>query len=339
MPSPARNVDEPPRGPGRRPAPRPGPRVVAAALGEIIHGNVVAAGVVRDGRIEYANDAFAALFGYGVADLQGRTALVDLAIEADKPAVSESLRRCLAARGGTSRLEFTGLRSDGGVVVVEMRARGTELRGERAAVLAMLDMTEKSHAFNRLRNLAFYDPLTDLPNRALFFDRDMDHLMALADAAMYESKARGKNTFTFAPEGELAPPVRVLIEWSDTLRLDVEVIDDQHRRLVELANRLGDDLREGRDATTQAASMRELVEHTKLHFRTEEGLMDAYDLPGVDRHRQEHRRLLADLHSLGASLEATSLTLTLQHLKAWLVRHVESLDRELAADLRARGHA
>jgi diguanylate cyclase (GGDEF)-like protein/hemerythrin-like metal-binding protein len=320
----------------------------------------------------------------------------------------------------------------------------------------MLDMTEKSHAFNRLRNLAFYDPLTDLPNRALFFDRlhhpiaaarrsgeraavlvadldgfkavndahghergdlvlkavaqrlaacsretdtvariggdefaailprlagrgqaalvadrmvqtlrepfhvglqecrmsisigialcpdnttDMDHLMALADAAMYESKARGKNTFTFAPEGELAPPVRVLIEWSDTLRLDVEVIDDQHRRLVELANRLGDDLREGRDATTQAASMRELVEHTKLHFRTEEGLMDAYDLPGVDRHRQEHRRLLADLHSLGASLEATSLTLTLQHLKAWLVRHVESLDRELAADLRARGHA
>ena len=33
------------------------------------------------------------------------------------------------------------------------------------------------------------------------------------------------------------------------------------------------------------------------------------------------------------------MTLALQHLKTWLVRHIDSLDRELAADLRERGSA
>ena len=31
--------------------------------------------------------------------------------------------------------------------------------------------------------------------------------------------------------------------------------------------------------------------------------------------------------------------LALQHLKPWLVRHLDSLDRELAAELRERGQS
>jgi diguanylate cyclase (GGDEF)-like protein/hemerythrin-like metal-binding protein/PAS domain S-box-containing protein len=428
----------------------------AAALDELITGNLIASCVVRDGRIEHANEGLAALFGYDVEDLQGRMDLVDLAIDADARAVSESLRKAAAVAGGSSRLEFTGMKKNGDVVVVEMRARGIESRDGHAAVLAMVDVTERSHAFNRLRDLAFYDPLTDLPNRALFFDRlrqpvaaakrsgepvavlmadldgfkaindahghqcgdlvlkavaqrlaacsretdtvariggdefaailprvggrdraaavadrmiealrdpfrvgprehavsasigialcpndstNMDHLMALADAAMYESKARGKNTFTFARPGAIPAAGGALVAWSDDFLGGVAVIDDPHRRLVDLANRLGDDLREGRDATAVAASVRSLFEYAVLHFRTEEGLMDAYEVPDTDRHRQEHSVLLSDLDSLGSNLENTSVMIALQHLKAWLIRHVDSLDRELAAELRSRGCA
>jgi diguanylate cyclase (GGDEF)-like protein/hemerythrin-like metal-binding protein/PAS domain S-box-containing protein len=430
------------------------PAALAAALDELFTGNLVAACVVRGGRIEHANEGLAALFGYDVGELQGRRSLADLAIDADAPAVSESLRRATAAKGASSRLEFTGLRKDGGAIVIEAQARGIESQGGRAAVLVMVDVTERSHALNRLRDLAFYDPLTDLPNRALFFDRlrqpvaaakrsgepvavlmadldgfkaindahghqcgdlvlkavaerlaacsretdtvarlggdefaailpgvggrdraaavaermiqalrapfrlgardhavsasigialcpddstNMDHLLALADAAMYESKARGKSRFTFAQPGALPPIGSVLVTWTDAFLVGVTSIDGQHRQLVELANGLGDDLREGRDAATIAASMRKLFEHAALHFRTEEGLMDAYDVPDTGRHRQEHSVLLSDLDSLGANLESTSVMIALQHLKAWLIRHVDSLDRALAAELRSRG--
>jgi diguanylate cyclase (GGDEF)-like protein/hemerythrin-like metal-binding protein/PAS domain S-box-containing protein len=438
----------------KRPARWPPELAWAAALDELITGNLIASCVVRDGRIEHANEGLASLFGYDVRELPGRMKLVDLAIDADARAVSESLRKATAVQGGTSRLEFTGLKKGGDVVVVEMRARCVELRGGHAAVLAMVDVTERSHAFNRLRDLAFYDPLTDLPNRALFFDRlrqpvaaakrsgesvavlmadldgfkaindahghqsgdlvlkavaqrlaacsretdtvariggdefaailpgvggrdraaavaermiqalrapfrlgardhavsasigialcpddstNMDHLLALADAAMYESKARGKSRFTFAQPGALPPIGSVLVTWTDAFLVGVTSIDGQHRQLVELANGLGDDLREGRDAATIAASMRKLFEHAALHFRTEEGLMDAYDVPDTGRHRQEHSVLLSDLDSLGANLESTSVMIALQHLKAWLIRHVDSLDRALAAELRSRG--
>jgi GGDEF domain-containing protein len=66
-------------------------------------------------------------------------------------------------------VEFTGLRRDGGIVVVELRGAFAAPAGSVAVVL--LDVTEGSHAVNRLRNLAFHDALTDRPNRSLFFDR------------------------------------------------------------------------------------------------------------------------------------------------------------------------
>ncbi|MGE5126042.1 MAG: PAS domain-containing protein, partial [Betaproteobacteria bacterium] len=105
-------------GPGRRPAPQ-----LAAALEDLVGGNLIAVGVVRNGRIEHANEAFAALFACRTDDLEGRVSLSELAIDADREALAESLRRCEEAGEATSRLEFTGLRRDGGVVVVEMRAR------------------------------------------------------------------------------------------------------------------------------------------------------------------------------------------------------------------------
>jgi len=435
-------------GPDRRPSPQ-----LAAALGELAAGNLIAVAVVRDGRIEQANEAFAALFACRAEQLEGRVSLSELAIDADREALAQSLRRCEGAGDSTSRLEFTGLRRDGGVVVVEMRACAVAGSGGSACAITLLDVTERSHAIARLRNLAFHDPLTDLPNRSLFFDRlrqsvaaarrsrertavmladldgfkavndvyghaagdallqvvarrlaasarqadtvariggdefgailpavggpeqaasvaqrmidtlrepfpvvpgeckvsvsigivlcpdhgtDLDRLMLRADAAMYESKARGKNTFSFAREEQAERPSPVLLPWSEALALGVEVIDDQHRRLVGLVNRLGEAL-QGAEPASAAAAMDELARYSELHFRTEEGLMDAYGATGAERHRQEHRLLLADLNSLAVDLETTSVMLALQHVKAWLVRHIDSLDRQLVAELRDRG--
>ena len=435
-----------------RPEPAPGGSL-AAAVQELVEGNLVAVGVVRNGRIEHANEAFAALFGCSAADLAGGP-FAELAVEADRPALADGLRRCARGEDRSCRLEFTGLRRDGGIVVVEMRASALASAG--AVGVALLDVTERSHAVNRLRNLAFHDALTDLPNRSLFIDRlrqsiagaqrsrertavmladldgfkavndvyghaagdallqmvarrlascsrqadtvariggdefaailpavggpeqaaavaermiralrepfpivsgdcrvsvsigivlcpdhstDIDHLLVLADAAMYESKARGKNTFSFAHEARAFEPHPVLLPWSDALSLGVPVIDEQHGRLVDLINRLGESLRQDPGAGAPAAAMQELTRYTELHFRTEEGLMDANGIAHAERHRQEHRMLLSELHSLGADLGASSVTLALQHLKTWLVRHIDSLDRELAADLRERGSA
>ena len=422
------------------------------AVRELVAGDLLAVGILRDGRIEQANQGFGDLFGCAAEELAGQVALADLAAEADRPALVENLRRCGEQAGRSCRVEFTGLRRDGGVAVVELR--GTSATPAGCVAVVLLDVTERSHAANRLRNLAFHDALTDLPNRSLFFDRlrqsvaasrrsrertavmladldgfkavndvyghaagdallqlvarrlaacsrqadtvariggdefaailpaiggpeqaaavagrmiealrepfpvvpgeckvsvsigivlcpdhgtDVDRLIGLADAAMYESKARGKNTFSFAHETQAVQPARVVLPWNDELRVGMPAIDEQHRRLVELINGLGDTLRDEAETAAAGVVMDDLVRHTELHFRTEEALMQAHGTASAERHRQEHRVLLSDLRSLGAGLEATSVMLALQHLKAWLVRHIDTLDRELAHELRERG--
>jgi diguanylate cyclase (GGDEF)-like protein/hemerythrin-like metal-binding protein/PAS domain S-box-containing protein len=423
---------------------------LVGATAELVSGNLLAVGLLQDGRFECVNRACAEMFGCSPEQLAG-TPVAELAGEAERPAIRDSLGRCGEKAGQACCIEFTGLRRDGGIVVVELRATGTGRPGGAAAVL--LDVTERSHAVNRLRNLAFHDALTDLPNRSLFFDRlrqcvavarrsreraavmladldgfkavndacghaagdallqvvarrlaacsrmadtvariggdefaailpsvggpeqaaavaermiealreplpmlprecrvsvsigialcpdhgtDVDRLIGLADAAMYASKARGKNTFSFAQEAQLVPPPHVLLPWSDALNLGLPVIDGQHRRLVDLLNAVGDALRGDAGAAAANAAMQDLVSHTELHFRTEEGLMGAYGAADLERHRQEHRVLLSDLRCLGAEIEATSVMLALQHLKAWLVRHIDSLDREFTTELRER---
>jgi diguanylate cyclase (GGDEF)-like protein/hemerythrin-like metal-binding protein/PAS domain S-box-containing protein len=425
-----------------------GPLVGATA--ELVNGSLLAVCLLQDGRFGHVNQGCAEMFGCAPEELVG-TPVTELAAEAERPGVHAVLRHCGEAAGRTCRLEFTGLRRDGGVVVVELRATGTGRSGAVAAVL--LDVTERSHAVNRLRNLAFHDALTDLPNRALFFDRlrqivaaarrsrertavmladldgfkavndvyghaagdallqvvsrrlaassrradtvariggdefaailpsvggpeqaaavaermieslrepfpvvpgdcrvsvsigivlcpdqgtDVDRLIGLADAAMYESKARGKNTFSFAHDASVVQPPRVLLPWSDALTLGMPLIDDQHRRLVELLNAVGDVLRDDTGAAAASTAMQDLVRHTELHFRTEEGLMSTYGATDLERHRQEHRVLLSDLRSLGAGIEVTSVMLSLQHLKTWLVRHIDSLDREFTTEVRKR---
>ena len=139
-------------------------------------GDLLAVGIVRDGRIEEANRAFGELFGCAAAELAGRVPLAELAAEADRGALLDNLRLCSEQTGRTCRVEFTGLRRDGGVVVVELR--GTSVAPAGSVAVVLLDVTERSHAANRLRNLAFHDALTDLPNRSLFFDRLRQSLAA-----------------------------------------------------------------------------------------------------------------------------------------------------------------
>jgi diguanylate cyclase (GGDEF)-like protein len=55
----------------------------------------------------------------------------------------------------------------------------TPLKGEslRGAVVCIEDITERVHMQNQVRELAFYDPLTRLPNRRLVLDRLAQHMV------------------------------------------------------------------------------------------------------------------------------------------------------------------
>jgi hemerythrin-like metal-binding protein len=159
-------------------------------------------------------------------------------------------------------------------------------------------------------------------------------LVEQARAALREA-LNGNLAVTFASAGPVRePPVRV--PWSARYEVGLEVIDGQHRQLLELVNRLSDDLGAGRDFDQLVESLRELVRYTEHHFATEERLMDEVGA-GAERHRSEHRRLIEGLMRYTVSLDASTVSQSSRFLQDWLFHHINEVDRPFAAFLRSRG--
>lgn len=63
------------------------------------------------------------------------------------------------------------VRKDGSRFPVEVRLSGVDYGGKRLILASARDITERRGLEAQLRRRAFHDPLTELPNRALFMDR------------------------------------------------------------------------------------------------------------------------------------------------------------------------
>ena len=133
-----------------------------------------------------------------------------------------------------------------------------------------------------------------------------------------------------------------LLVWNDSLAVHIRQIDEQHRQLVTLVNRLYRASRTGSSRQEAAAILDELVSYTANHFKTEEDLFARHGYPEQDSHCQAHRRLVdkvlefQNAYRQGAAELELSL---LQFLKDWLLTHIMKTDKQYSAYLRERGVA
>ena len=167
---------------------------------------------------------------------------------------------------------------------------------------------------------------------------EIDSLLAAADAAMYQSKGRGKNTWTLATARPL--PNGEALDWlvfSDTHLLGVAEIDDQHRQLVRLVNRLNRVVNGEADPGGVAGLFAQLFEATRVHFETEHRYMLQYAYPAMAVHDHEHQRLLDELTRMAGETTPGNELLILQRVKDWLLDHIQGADRQLGHYLVRQG--
>jgi len=151
--------------------------------------------------------------------------------------------------------------------------------------------------------------------------------------AVFDITGHGtRRSATVAPQRAPQGPA----QWSARYEVGIEVIDGQHRHLLELINRLQHALQGGMDLEDLVASLKELVRYTEHHFATEERLMDEVGA-SAERHRGEHQHLLEGLMRFTARLDATSVSDSSHFLQDWLFRHIDDVDRPFGALLRTRG--
>jgi len=125
--------------------------------------------------------------------------------------------------------------------------------------------------------------------------------------------------------------------WSENLEHGLSWMDDQHRSLIELNERLYRDFEAGNSEARLAQAFRALKEYVRVHFAAEERYMAEYAYGQAAEHTREHETFVlglerfieetAELDDIGDELSIPSLCMEVEQ---WLVEHILVTDRELA---------
>ena len=131
-----------------------------------------------------------------------------------------------------------------------------------------------------------------------------------------------------------------LLTWSCASTVGVRAMDDQHGILMDTMNelRLAAVRGSGRELVSEVLDR--LIEFTRMHFWSEEQLLEEYRFPGLAEHRKLHHTILAQIlesaHRLqyGEGVEMQSL---LCYLRDWFLQHIEESDHQYGPWLNERG--
>lgn len=128
------------------------------------------------------------------------------------------------------------------------------------------------------------------------------------------------------------------VEWTDEMSVGHAELDAQHQMLLELYNRFDAAAAQGRGRRAVTGLLAALFEYTAEHFAAEEEILDAAGYPGLERHRELHRQLVAKLEAFRLDFAAgRRFTADFRNFLAyWWERHILEHDRDYASFLAGR---
>jgi hemerythrin len=139
--------------------------------------------------------------------------------------------------------------------------------------------------------------------------------------------------------------MELFVEWEDKYSVGVEKIDNQHKRLIDIINRLYYS-RGNKTHAVLGETIQELIDYTKTHFTDEEQLMRENGYPDYEAHKKKHESFIEKVKEFKNEyqkvdddlLEDYSLvTEILLFLKTWLCDHILVVDKEYSPYLIKRG--
>ena len=131
-----------------------------------------------------------------------------------------------------------------------------------------------------------------------------------------------------------------LIVWDKRLETGHGKIDEQHKALVEIVNRLHGAMKQGKGKEELGGILVFLKDYTVTHFAMEEQLMAQHNYSGAVKHKQIHAELVHQVADLVDKFQKGTATLTLpvmNFLEDWLVQHIQGEDYRFALELKGKG--
>jgi hemerythrin len=113
--------------------------------------------------------------------------------------------------------------------------------------------------------------------------------------------------------------------WLDEYKIGNDIIDEQHKYLFDLANRI---VAPYNDQQKTHQNVMSLYHYVREHFRDEEALMQQYDYPGYEEQVKEHEQLEKKLHEISAGILRGDIKKddVMKFMRNWLLDHILGKD-------------
>ena len=138
----------------------------------------------------------------------------------------------------------------------------------------------------------------------------------------------------------MATATALLFPWSDTYSVSIGIIDMQHKNLVNTVNELHQAMIAGKAKMELGKILSDLVKYTKVHFKTEETLMESHHYPDYPDHKLQHEDLTRTVLDFQSKFQKNEVGLTIdvmEFLKDWLGKHILVTDKKYTPFLNSQG--
>ncbi|MBF0162142.1 MAG: hemerythrin family protein [Magnetococcales bacterium] len=132
-----------------------------------------------------------------------------------------------------------------------------------------------------------------------------------------------------------------IILWKPGLSIGVTDLDNDHKMLIKMINRLFGAVLSLDPARVVRAVLDELLAYVQVHFDREETHMRCHNYPDYVTHQKAHQHLLERVERFRRNYEE-GLTMNLREeievtLRDWLVMHIQEQDKRLGLFLNQLG--
>jgi hemerythrin len=119
------------------------------------------------------------------------------------------------------------------------------------------------------------------------------------------------------------------MKWSEQLSVKIELFDNEHKKLIELINKLHDAMYRGEGQNALGSILAELADYTVTHFTHEEEILQKHNFPGFNGHKKQHEDFVGKVADTKKKYEEGALMLAIplvDFLTSWIQNHILKTD-------------
>ncbi|MDO4444093.1 MAG: hemerythrin family protein [Bacillota bacterium] len=130
------------------------------------------------------------------------------------------------------------------------------------------------------------------------------------------------------------------IVFDEELYTGNELIDNEHKELIDRVNKLVESSENGKEKVTAVKTLDFLMDYTEFHFSDEEKLQQEVGYDKLEQHKGQHEDFKKSVDELRQMLEEEEgptdafVQAVNKNISQWLVNHIQGWDKAVAEYIR-----